>query len=34
VKFRLVRLKSGYDMREVDEALDGYEQLLREQGWL
>ena len=33
VKFRLVRLKSGYDMREVDEALDGYEQLLREHGW-
>jgi DivIVA domain-containing protein len=32
-QFRLVRLRPGYDMRQVDEALDHYEELLREQGW-
>jgi DivIVA domain-containing protein len=33
-QFRLVRIKSGYDLREVDEALDRYQEQLREQGWL
>lgn len=33
VRFRLVRLRTGYDMREVDEALDVYEDRLRVQGW-
>ncbi len=32
-KFRLVRLKPGYDMREVDEALDRYQEQLQDQGW-
>jgi DivIVA domain-containing protein len=32
-QFRLVRIKSGYDLREVDEALDRYQEQLREQGW-
>lgn len=32
-QFRLVRLKPGYDMREVDEALDHFQELLRGQGW-
>jgi DivIVA domain-containing protein len=32
-QFRIVRLSFGYDMREVDEALDRYEEQLREQGW-
>ncbi len=33
-QFRLVRIKRGYDMREVDDALDRYQELLREQGWV
>jgi DivIVA domain-containing protein len=33
VQFRVVRLRRGYDMREVDEALDRYEERLREVGW-
>jgi DivIVA domain-containing protein len=33
VQFRIVRLRTGYDPREVDEALDRYEERLREQGW-
>jgi DivIVA domain-containing protein len=32
-QFRLVRLRSGYEMREVDEALDRYQEQLYEQGW-
>jgi len=32
-QFRLVRLKPGYEMREVDEALDRYQEQLRERGW-
>jgi DivIVA domain-containing protein len=32
-QFRVVRLRRGYDMREVDEALDLYEERLREEGW-
>jgi DivIVA domain-containing protein len=32
-QFRLVRIRSGYEAQEVDEALDSYQELLREQGW-
>lgn len=32
-QFRIVRLTPGYEMREVDNALDHYEELLRAQGW-
>jgi DivIVA domain-containing protein len=32
-KFRLVRLKPGYEMREVDEALDRYQEQLQDRGW-
>ena len=32
VRFRLVRLRPGYDMREVDEALDAYQEQLRRLG--
>ncbi len=33
VQFRVVRIRTGYEMREVDDALDVYEERLREQGW-
>jgi len=32
-QFRVVRLRRGYEMREVDEALDDYEERLRSAGW-
>jgi DivIVA domain-containing protein len=32
-QFRVVRLRRGYEMREVDEALDKYEERLRTAGW-
>jgi DivIVA domain-containing protein len=32
VRFRLVRLRAGYDMREVDDALDRYIEQLRQLG--
>ena len=34
VQFRLVWLRRGYDPREVDQALDRYQELLSERGWL
>jgi DivIVA domain-containing protein len=33
VQFRLVWLRHGYDPREVDEALDRYQELLGQRGW-
>jgi DivIVA domain-containing protein len=32
-QFRIVRLEPGYHMREVDEALDRYQEQLRGQSW-
>ena len=33
VQFRLVWLRRGYDPRQVDQALDRYQELLSERGW-
>jgi DivIVA domain-containing protein len=33
VQFRLVWLRHGYDPREVDLALDSYQEQLSERGW-